>query len=62
MADLGKGPGGPVSPPPPLSLGKKKRKAGRASDEKKNLPLPHLAQGLDSPLIQNSLGLFHFVL
>ena len=61
MADLGEGPGGPGSPPP-LSLGKKKRKAGRASDGKKNLPLPHLAQGLDSPLIQNSLGLFHFVL
>ena len=61
MADLGEGPGVQFLPPP-LSLGKKKRKAGRASDEKKNLPLPHLAQGLDSPLIQNSLGLFHFVL
>ena len=41
MADLGEGPGGPVSlPPPPLSLGEKKRKAGRASDKKKNLPPP----------------------
>ena len=60
MADLGEGPGGPVSPPP-LSLGKKKRKAGRASDKKKPPP-PHLAQGLDSPLIQDSLGLFQFIL
>ena len=39
MADLGEGPGGPVSPPP-LSLGKKKRKAGRASDKKKTSPPP----------------------
>ena len=61
MADLGEGPGGPVSPLPPLSLGKKKRKAGRASDKKKTSP-PHLAQGLDSPLIQDSLGLFQFIL
>ena len=40
MADLGEGPGGPVSPLPPLSLGKKKRKAGRASDKKKTSPPP----------------------
>ena len=39
MADLGEGPGG-SSFSPPLSLGKKKRKAGRASDKKKPLPPP----------------------
>ena len=62
MADLGEGPGGPVSPPPPLVWGKKREKpAGRAT-KKKPPPPPHLAQGLDSPLIPNSLGLFHFVL
>ena len=59
MADLGEGPGG-SSFSPPLVWGKKREKpAGRA--KKKTSP-PHLAQGLDSPLIQNSLGLFHFVL
>ena len=61
MADLGEGPGGPVSPLPPLVWGKKREKpAGRAT-KKKTSP-PHLAQGLDSPLIQDSLGLFQFIL
>ena len=61
MADLGEGPGGPVSPLPPLVWGKKREKpAGRAT--KKKPPPPHLAQDLDSPLIQDSLGLFQFIL
>ena len=39
MADLGEGPGGPVSPPPPLVWGKKREKpAGRAT--KKTPPPP----------------------
>ena len=39
MADLGEGPGGPVSPLPPLVWGKKE-KSRRASDKKKTSPPP----------------------
>ena len=52
VADLGEGPVGPA--PPPLTLGKKKkrtadgRKAGRASDKNRALPPPPLSSRLGS--------------
>ena len=39
MADLGEGPGGPVSPLPPLVWGKKE-KSRQGERQKKNLPPP----------------------